>query len=604
MMEGFEWEPTIEDLRWLERLALALVGDVHEARDLVQSALLAARRGAPAVPTERRRWLSGALRNLAAKGRRSRGRRAQREEMGARSEALPSPEELAVRAEEQQRLLRIVRELPEGYRTPLLLRYYEEASPRDIAAQLDLPLRTVHTRLHRGLKLLRERLDAEHPQGRAGWTAALLPLLPRGGAPSGGEGPPAKPLMGTLPAAALVAGGVALTLLIVLSGEGPSGLGEPSEIGRAGASVTGDDGADLARLDAASGRAQDQDVADTPASLEVLALDWNGRPVGGASIVGRTLLGLGFRARVAVPMEVELGPRREMGARTDASGLAVVAAPTEDTYLQAELPGHVPAIASAWRPGEEDRTPFVAIAPARRLDVSVLDAEGRPVPGLAAWVVLEESAATRFPRAFRRAHLFDWRCTYEGGVVAAPAVPDVPEARLVLQAPGGATRRWALSDLPPAITWPAEGDLRVNGVLVDGAGAPLAGYVIDERGRWVEAASDGAFSMDVNGGTEALWAVAEGREPVRVALATAGREGGLDLGAVELASAAGAVSGRVVDETGRGLGGVTVSLEDPTVCGADGVPLQLESVAAGGSGTRFFRRTGEDGRFTLPGLRT
>ena len=49
-------------------------------------------------------------------------------------------------------------ELPEGFRTPVILYYFEDFSYRDIAEQMDLPLGTVMSRLARAKAHLRARL--------------------------------------------------------------------------------------------------------------------------------------------------------------------------------------------------------------------------------------------------------------------------------------------------------------------------------------------------------------------------------------------------------------------------------------------------------------
>ena len=49
-------------------------------------------------------------------------------------------------------------ELPEVYRTPIILYYFDDFSYRDIAAQMDLPIGTVMSRLARAKAYLRTRL--------------------------------------------------------------------------------------------------------------------------------------------------------------------------------------------------------------------------------------------------------------------------------------------------------------------------------------------------------------------------------------------------------------------------------------------------------------
>jgi RNA polymerase sigma-70 factor (ECF subfamily) len=54
--------------------------------------------------------------------------------------------------------LAAIRDLPEAYREPLLLRLVEGCSGREIAALCGLTEESVRVNLHRGFKLLRERM--------------------------------------------------------------------------------------------------------------------------------------------------------------------------------------------------------------------------------------------------------------------------------------------------------------------------------------------------------------------------------------------------------------------------------------------------------------
>lgn len=58
--------------------------------------------------------------------------------------------------------LAAIRDLPEAYREPLLLRLVEGCSGREIAALCGLTEESVRVNLHRGFKLLRERLGTHH----------------------------------------------------------------------------------------------------------------------------------------------------------------------------------------------------------------------------------------------------------------------------------------------------------------------------------------------------------------------------------------------------------------------------------------------------------
>jgi RNA polymerase sigma-70 factor (ECF subfamily) len=57
-----------------------------------------------------------------------------------------------------------IRELPEAYREPLLLRLVEGCSGREIAALCGLTEESVRVNLHRGFRLLRERLGTTAKQ--------------------------------------------------------------------------------------------------------------------------------------------------------------------------------------------------------------------------------------------------------------------------------------------------------------------------------------------------------------------------------------------------------------------------------------------------------
>jgi RNA polymerase sigma-70 factor (ECF subfamily) len=77
--------------------------------------------------------------------------------MGEYPERLPD----TVPEVEPEQLQHALNELPETFRTPVILFYFEEFSYRDIAEQMELPLGTVMSRLARGKAHLRARLQQE-----------------------------------------------------------------------------------------------------------------------------------------------------------------------------------------------------------------------------------------------------------------------------------------------------------------------------------------------------------------------------------------------------------------------------------------------------------
>jgi RNA polymerase sigma-70 factor (ECF subfamily) len=143
-------------------------GCAHRAEDLLQDTLLQAFRALSRLedPNGFRPWLLAIAHNAAidAARRDSRQKRtppaadAPLTDVPARG---PGPAETAHRREARQRVLAALRALPEEYRMPLALRYLTGADYDAIGEQLGLTNGSLRGLLHRGLKMLRERLPAE-----------------------------------------------------------------------------------------------------------------------------------------------------------------------------------------------------------------------------------------------------------------------------------------------------------------------------------------------------------------------------------------------------------------------------------------------------------
>jgi RNA polymerase sigma-70 factor (ECF subfamily) len=154
-------------------LARDLVRDAHLRDDLAQEAWLQTLRRPPRHGAALRGWFASLVHSLFVNHRRGERRRQLRE---AAVEPPPPPDTAAdVAAQEQvrQQLLAAVMRLDEPFRTAVLLRYYEELTPAQIARRLAVPAATVRTRVARGLERLREQFDREHGDDRAAW---VLPL--------------------------------------------------------------------------------------------------------------------------------------------------------------------------------------------------------------------------------------------------------------------------------------------------------------------------------------------------------------------------------------------------------------------------------------------
>lgn len=75
------------------------------------------------------------------------------------------PEEQVLAREEQDTVTGLLRRLPEKYREALYLQHYRQLSVHEIAQLLELPARTVETRLYRGKSLLKQQWLEVHGNG-------------------------------------------------------------------------------------------------------------------------------------------------------------------------------------------------------------------------------------------------------------------------------------------------------------------------------------------------------------------------------------------------------------------------------------------------------
>ena len=166
----------LADIAWVRRLATALVSDSADAEDVAQLAFVAAIETPPATPGKLRPWLLVVTRNIARMAGRTNRRRRERESSTV-SEAVPSPETLAERAELQRKLATYLTELAEPYRSTILLRYFEDLDPSEIARRLGIPAGTVRWRLKYGLDELRARLDDAHRARRKAWLVPMSGFL-------------------------------------------------------------------------------------------------------------------------------------------------------------------------------------------------------------------------------------------------------------------------------------------------------------------------------------------------------------------------------------------------------------------------------------------
>jgi RNA polymerase sigma-70 factor (ECF subfamily) len=153
-----------------------LVGSVDTAQDLAQEAFFAAfrshksfREDAPLAP-----WIFRIARNLAYQelNRRRKQRKTSLDELIEKESGEPpaedsSPHEESVEKEMKERINLALARLKPGFRDAVILRLVQGYSGQETAALLGIPLATVNTRVHRGIRELRKTLRREGIDERA-----------------------------------------------------------------------------------------------------------------------------------------------------------------------------------------------------------------------------------------------------------------------------------------------------------------------------------------------------------------------------------------------------------------------------------------------------
>lgn len=162
--------PAFEELvRRTARLVFSRIyletGDVHRAEDLTQETFLTAWRSIYQVsePSGFRTWLLAIARTTVIDAlRRERRKKRGRERVNG-DDVFPKladpnagPAQNAESREERERVLGLLRSLPEEYREPLTLRYVAGVDYDTIGQQLGLSNGSLRGLLHRGMARLRE----------------------------------------------------------------------------------------------------------------------------------------------------------------------------------------------------------------------------------------------------------------------------------------------------------------------------------------------------------------------------------------------------------------------------------------------------------------
>ena len=570
----------LHETRWVRSLAGRLVADCDAAEDLAQDACLAALGRPPRSDDNLGGWLRGVMQNLLRQQARSRRRRERREAevASSRVEDAGQPVDLLVeRASVQRAVVDAVFELSPALRDTVLLRYFEDLPPRQVAQRLALPVATVHSRLGRAHELLRRSLDRHRGPGT--WQRAFAPLCL------------AVPNLLTTPLTLLtmnvksVAAAAAVLLCSALwIGFDSSRASPPEPIVTNGPPIVAEEGPTTTSREAVV----DRSAAPVPAP-EVAGRAAQASRICRGRIVdarGQALGSLRVRLAESVVQSDSLGafavPDVAMGARN----------------VRCDEVGWCTVLEGVVRAGAEPPPVLVVAAPAVRLGGLVRSSRGDAVVGASIQIVwpgdlrnrlsLVSDAASEVRLGMR---------TSDTGAFSLTAGA-VSGAELLVVADGHRAHREPMpmqdaTDLVVVLERLEGTPGSVQGIVVDPSGRSVAGACVG-LGRSVTSSDGGGnFVIADEGSAESLAATAVGHRR-----ATMPRGPGFaSFVVLTLDAEPMTIGGRVVDETGAGVGGVLVWPADATPLCASRDPISVEGFASGCPTMGSLRERFERGEF-------
>jgi RNA polymerase sigma-70 factor (ECF subfamily) len=492
---------------WVRSLAVAIArdaggersarisNDAHAADDLAQDAWVAALRRRPDASEQLTSWFARVMRNLARFRKRSDANRLARERASARPECDDSAALAIERMETQEVLLRAVRELDEPYRTTVILRWFEGLEPSEIALRSDVPVRTVHTRITRALRMLRDRLDRGARGDRLAWSWAWIPLISK----------PARNWPWILAmdaklkiaiASAVAVGALTALYVWVPTPPTPNVSGTTASVARA------------SELDAPAhaaepieSRASAVDVAGVPApshppaaqpadaprfEFDAVVLDTTGNPVADLDVE--------FRATGASSATER--------ARTGADGLVHFAVVSANGTLAPASGDWTTVLEPRVRPSKRGARYVLVVAPLIALEGRVVDDRGHPIAG-AGVRCMPPPVRERLALVLDDCAWLSWKSTTDAeGRFRLPIVPAIADAQLVGEA-AGYTRdarpmpQTSRSDVEIRLTWPSSVASHVRGQVLDIRGAGIDGAHVGLGERSVRTDAAGRFDLDL-----------------------------------------------------------------------------------------------------------
>jgi RNA polymerase sigma factor (sigma-70 family) len=589
-----------EQSAWVDRLAHSLVADPSTADDIAQDTWLAALRSPPDSARTSRPWLMRVVHNLVRRRARGSDRRAYRESVAARPEAQPSTQELVERVDLQRRLSEIVLGLPEPYRSTVVLRYFEDLTPTEIARREQIPASTARNRLARALEMLRERLDGEFADRRS-WCMALVTLVRTSSmAPIAAAGPSGTVLphassfaiVGKLACVGIALGvllfgmsrwsngsaSVPASILVALQEAHRPSLSVPDASHEAHRQIASSPASIEARVPVlglqsvgnwpAAGPSSGAPTQDAQRIIHVRCrvLDMQGNPLAGV-VVGQQ----------PIPSRAGSGagtvaPPRESPPRTDADGRCVL-------EFAWNLPPSVLVVlddncatvrAAMFNPTQQEHV-LVATA-ARRIEGAVVDALVRPIAGATLYARVPDDLLVHVDQPVSGSSpcfaISDARGEY------TLRAPDLGEARIVAVAKGYAPRELSLRELIAldgklSLRSSEDAQPHIRGYVSDDAGAPVPDAQVSYGEAHAVTDAQGAFRIEF-GWIEPGSALVADKPGFQFAL-DAGISRRLAEGAgvceqvsLTLRRTMLSIRGKLLDEHDQPLTGYRILLADPT----------------------------------------
>lgn len=645
--------PNIETLLrhqdWVRALARSLVADPARADDVAQQTMLEAIEKAPREIRHPKGWLAQVAKNAARAFARSDRRRAKREQQVAKSDVTHAgPSEAAERVAAHKSVVDALFELEEPYHTVVMLRYFEDLEPAQIAEQVGRPVSTVRTQVQRGLAQMRDKLDNRFGDRQA-WLGALLPLFTRTKVASGVS---LLAIFGSLAMWKVFVPSAALVALLFVSVE--TILAEPELPAPSGGGTVPP--AQVAEVDDVKNERTEAPTVEAPVvaapapppavakdGLQGRMLAPDGTPMANMRVVyrepsrarlegrslhvgnmsmdldqpgvhgqlktkfGRWMFSMGFGRHAKDVHRLVCGEEIDLPSTvTDAFGGFAFDKNYEPAYLRVEREGAM--IYGRGNMHDDERQVFV-VGPAVEFTGTVTDENGVPLEGVYVHMGMGIDSLPGVGQRLAGSNYRSWNeNTEQDGSFRMGPLPQHAALSLHAQKRGYEGVTVKTTDIRGPVKWvlraKPEADRRVlKGIVRLANGQPAAKARLVFGSRRGVADESGQFEIELSrvNGDEDLVAYRRGIQPV--VINGLGKRLRQDPGAgdnlvIDLGPEALEIRGKVVDASGEPIRSVRVLLTDGI---KDGNAYQwIEGVVAGQKSSGI--ETDREGRFTLKGL--